>query len=244
MIRVVERLGKLLDAFTSDEPEHTLSDLARATGLNKSSAYRLLTSMEAIGLVEQRDLRWRIGSRPVALANIRLGGLDLRREALHHLRELRQAFRAAVAYSIPDGSEMIYLERLDSPEAYGVSARLGARAPIWAGASGKAVLSKMGPEEQEIRLDAEGWRRLPRELRNRVMKEVAAAERRGYCVDTGEFFDGIGGVAAAIRDPHEDPVAAISVIAPAERLSKDYVRATAARLLAAAEELEATLRTH
>jgi IclR family pca regulon transcriptional regulator len=244
VIRVVDRMSRLLDAFTPEAAEHTLTELAHATGLNKSSAYRLLTSMEAIGLVEHRDLRWRIGPRPVALANVRLGSLDLRREALHHLRELRQVFRAAIAFSVPDGSDMIYLERLDSPDAYGVSARLGARAPIWSGASGKAALSRMTPPEREARLDVEAWRRLPRQLRNRVMKRIAEAERRGYCVDTGEFFDGIGGVAAAICDPHGAPVAAISVIAPAERLTREYVHSTADRLLAATAELEATLQTH
>jgi DNA-binding IclR family transcriptional regulator len=242
VIRVVERIGQVFDAFSAEAPEHTLSELAEITGLNKSSAYRLLTSMEAIGLVERRDLRWRIGGKPVALANIRLGRLELRQEAVHHLRELRQAYRAATAFSIPDASHMIYLERLDSPEAYGVSARLGGRAPIWAGGSGKAVLSRMTPSERELRLDVEEWRRLPRSLRERVMTEVKEAEHRGYCIDTGEFFDGIGGVAVAIRDAHGDPVAAISVIAPAERLTEGYVKTVAGGLLPAAEELEATLR--
>ena len=234
-------MGRLLQVFTPETPEQTLSEIARATQINKSSAYRLLTSMEAIGLVEQRDLHWRIGRRPVSLANIRLGALDLRREATQHLHALRQALRVAVAFSIPDGSEMIYLERLDSPEAYGVSARLGARAPIWAGASGKAILSRMTAPQREHRLGVEGWHRLPRDVRDRALEAVNEAEERGYCVDTGEFFDGIGGIAAAIRDGHGDPVAAISVIVPADRLTADYVHTAAERLLTVTSELEATL---
>jgi DNA-binding IclR family transcriptional regulator len=138
---------------------------------------------------------------------------------------------------------MIYAERLDSPDALGVSARLGGRAPIWAGGSGKAILAKLDPAEREQRLDVEGWRRLPRDARDQVLAVVEAAERDGYCVDGGEFFSGIGGVAVAIADSHGDPVAALSVIFPAEQLTDALVRSAADRLLTSAAELEAGIAT-
>jgi DNA-binding IclR family transcriptional regulator len=197
--------------------------------------------------VERGDLTWRLGPKAITLATIRLGRIDLRRDALEHLRALRREFRAAVAFSLPEGSEMIYAERLDSPDALGVSARLGGRAPIWAGGSGKAILAKLDPAEREQRLDVEGWRRLPRDARDQVLAVVDAAERDGYCVDGGEFFSGIGGVAVAIADSHGDPVAALSVIFPAEQLTDALVRSAADRLLTSASELEAgmasTIRT-
>ncbi len=238
MIRVIERAGHILDAFTLDEPERTLTECAQAAALTKSSAYRLLVSLEAIGLVERRELSWRLGPRVVAMASTRLGRMDLRREAVPYLQDLRRDFRAAVAFSIPEGSDMIYLERFDSPDAYGVSARLGARARIWAGGSGKAVLSAMDPSERDLRLDLDEWRRLPREVRQRVLNEVKLAVSRGYCIDNGEFFNGIGGVAVALRDAHGDPAAALSVIVPNEQLTDDYTCAIAARLRAAADKLE------
>jgi IclR family pca regulon transcriptional regulator len=241
MIRVVERIGRVLDAFTLERPELTLTELAEATELNKSSALRLLSSLEEIGLVERRELLWRLGPRAVTLATLRLGRVELRREALPHLRELRRAFRAAVAFSVPDGADMIYMERLDSPDAYGVSARLGARNPIWAGASGRAVLAQLSPIDREMHLDAEEWARLPTDVRDRVLREVETASRRGYCVDSGDFFfQGIGGVAVAVRDTHGVPVAALSVIVRGDQLSEEHAHTIADRLLAAAAELERT----
>lgn len=239
MTQVIERVGLLLDAFTPENAELTLADFVDATGLNKSSVYRLLMSLEGIGLVERGDLSWRLGPKAITLATIRLGRVDLRRDALEHLRSLRREFRAAVAFSIPEGWEMIYAERLDSPDALGVSARLGGRAPIWAGGSGKAVLARLDPVEREQRLDVEGWRQLPRDVRDQVLSMVKATEREGYCVDPGEFFSGIGGVAVAITDSHGDPVAALSVIFPAEQLTPTTVQAVAGRLRASASELEA-----
>jgi DNA-binding IclR family transcriptional regulator len=238
MINLVDKVARILDTFTVERPALTLTECAQAAELNKSSAYRLLTSLEAVGLVERSDLLWRLGPKVVSLATVRLGSVDLRRDALAHLRELRRAFRAAVAFSLPEGSDMIYLERLDSPDAFGVSARLGGRAPMWAGGSGKAVLSRMETPEREERLDTEEWRRLPRELRERVLVELEEAAQRGYCIDHGEFFNGIGGVAVAICDSHRDPVAALSVILPNERLTSDYAQMIADRLLAVVAELE------
>jgi DNA-binding IclR family transcriptional regulator len=237
----VERVGRILDAFTFEHAELTLTECAQAAELNKTSAYRLLSSLEQVGLVERHDLRWRLGPKTVRLADVRLGRLELRREAVSHLRELRRIFRAAVAFSVPEGSHMIYLERLDSPDAYGVSARLGGRAPMWAGASGKALLSRLDADDRAARLDVDEWHRLPRDLRERVLREIDEAAARGYAVDRGEFFSGIGGAAVALRDPFGEPVAAISVIVSSEQLDAATERAISTRLRAAAAELERTL---
>jgi DNA-binding IclR family transcriptional regulator len=115
--RVVERVGSILDAFTLEHPELTLTECAQAAALNKSSVYRLLSSLEEVGLVERVDLRWRLGAKVVQLSEVRLGRIELRQEAVRHLRELRKVFRAAVAFSVPEGSHMIYLERYDSPDS-------------------------------------------------------------------------------------------------------------------------------
>ena len=238
MIRVIERAGRILDAFTLDQSGRTLTECAQAADLNKSSAHRLLVSLEAIGLVERRDHSWRLGPRVVTMASTRLGFVDLRHEALPYLRELRREFRSAVAFSIPEGSDMIYLERLDSPETLGVSARLGAMARMWAGGSGKAVLAAMDDAERKLRLDLDEWRRLPKAVRQRVLAEIELAEERGYCIDNGEFFNGIGGVAVALRDANGDPAAALSVIVSNEQLTDAYARVLAARLRVAADSLE------
>src|ERR1700723_2624483 len=61
MIQVVERAGKMLDAFTAEHAELTLTECAEATGLTKSSAHRLLTSLAEIEMVERYGTRWRLG---------------------------------------------------------------------------------------------------------------------------------------------------------------------------------------
>ena len=127
---------------------------------------------------------WRLGPKLVALAMIRLGGLELRSEALPYLPQLRHEFNSAVAFSIPDGPDMVYVERFDSPDAFGVSARLGGRAPMWSGGSGKAVLAVLGGEERTRRLDSQRWRELSKDAHERVLElDPCLPSRTGYCID-------------------------------------------------------------
>lgn len=241
VIQVVERVGALLGAFTLERPELTLTECAQKCGLTKSSAHRILASMEVVGLVERDGHRWRLGPRVVWLSTIRLGQFDLRREAVSRLEELRRTFRAAAAFSVPHGADMIYVERQESPEPFAATARLGAVAPIWAGASGRAVLSRLTDEQRTARLNVEAWHLLPHEIRQEVLDEVERAAERGYAVDAGAFFKGIAGVAVAISDTHGHPIAAISVILPSDHLGGSQVESIGSQMIALAEELEALM---
>lgn len=231
MSQAVIRIASVLRTFSVDEPVLTLAECARRSGLNKSTTHRMLQSLEEMGFTERVDDGWRLGPTLVDLAMVRLGTLEMRREAVRHLRALRDAFHAAVAFSVPEGHHMLYLERLDSPDAFGVSARLASRAPLWSGGSGRAVLSALAPDERLERLNVDEWHRLPLEIRTRIEHDVDEATLRGYAIDRGEFFDAIGGVAAAVRDPHGEPIAALSVIEPRERLTDDRIALVGERLV-------------
>lgn len=243
-VQVIERAGALLACFTAVNPSPSLSECAALAGLNKSSAYRILLSLEAIGLVERSGKRWRIGLRTVALAGVRLGQYDLRREASARLRRVGAEFRAAVALAVPAGSMMAYVERYESPEPFAPSARLGALAPIWAGAAGRAVLSRLSPAERERHLDDDEWRRLTADRRNSVLEEIERAAECGYATDAGSFFQGVAGVASPICDARGHPVATLSLIVSPERLDHGERERMGTYLLGISHELEVELASH
>jgi DNA-binding IclR family transcriptional regulator len=241
VIQVVTRVGQILGCFSAARPTVTLTECAELTGLTKSSAYRILVSLEEIGLVERHESRWRLGQRLGLLASIRQGHLELQREASPRLQALGRRFRAAVAYAVPDGDQMIYIERHESPDPVAPSARLGGRAPMWAGASGRAVLSRLSAEERQRRLDSDEWRALDEDTRRRVTEEIDRAGSVGFATDAGGFFDGVAGVAVAVRDPSGEPVATLSVIVTPERLTDSERDSIGAELVSTARQLEATM---
>jgi DNA-binding IclR family transcriptional regulator len=239
MIQVVDRVARMLGVFTPENPELTLMECATEAELTKSSAHRLLSSLEEVELVERVGTRWRLGPRIVWLATVRLGAIDLRREAIPYLRELSGIYHSASAFSVPHASDLIYLERFESPDAVGMNARLGGITPIWAGASGRAVLSRMSAAERDQRLNDARWHSLPAETRDWVVGEVAEAERVGYCVEeSSRFWPGVSGVAVAICDAHGTPIAAISVILPTDRFSRERADKIGEHLTGIARQLE------
>jgi DNA-binding IclR family transcriptional regulator len=220
MLQVVANVWRILDAFTPENPVRTLPECAAISGLTKSSAYRLILSLEEIEFVERAEVGWRLGPRVVELATRRLGNHDLRRDAAPRLAALCQRVRAAGAFSIPDGSDMVYLDRYESPEPF-MTARLGARARLWAGASGRAVLAALPDDERPVYLEVDDWKALDGKRQAKVLKELDDARQRGYAIQRGISTPGIAGVAAAIRNGAGRPVAAVALTLSPERLASD-----------------------
>ncbi len=238
MTRVIERVGSILGAFTAERGALTLTECVAATGLNKSSVLRLLVSLEEIGLVERIDSRWRLGPEIVSLAMIRRESVNLQREVVPVMRRLREEFGMSVAFSVPDRHEMLYLERLDSADAVGLSARLGARAQMWEGASGLAVLSRLSPQARERALDTDAWRGLSKRAQATIMGEVEAAAERGYALYLHpQSSIPIGGAAIAPCSLLGEPVAALSVIVMLDRFDEPMQKRIGEGLLHAARSL-------
>lgn len=236
MVQVVERVGALLSAFTEERPELSLGECAERAGLSKSSAHRLLTAMGEIGLVEQIEgARWRIGGLVVRLAAISLSHVDMRAEVTAALRALGQRYQAATAFSVPNGSEMVYVERAESPIPYAPAAKLGSTAPMWGGAAGRAVLAALHPEERAQRLADPAYAALPEDVRTSVERDIADAVATGYSVDWGRTFDEVGGVAVALGRRYE-PLAAISLILSPDRLTAELVGEIGQQMRAVADQ--------
>lgn len=239
MVQVIDRVGALLRAFSDTEAELTLGECAERSGLTKSSAHRLLASLEEIGLVERlENSSWRLGGFVLRLAAVRLSQVDLRAEVISQLRALGQRFQAATAFSVPHGPDMIYIERTDSPLPFAPSASLGSTAPMWAGAAGRAVLSAMDPADRAVHLSSPGWDSLPSDVRDSVLHDIEDASLCGYSIDRGQFFEGVAGVAVPVGRRHQ-PVAALSLILSPDRLTPALIAEMGETLLGLASRAAA-----
>lgn len=224
MGQVVDRVGLLLAGFTHEEPKLSLGECAQRAGLSKSSTHRLLGSLADIGLLERDTAgQWQIGELPLQLAAIRLSHRSMKSEATMPLKQLGERFHAATAFSVPRGTEMVYVERTQSVEPYGPSAQLGSTATMWAGASGRAVLACYPPPVRLQRLSSPAWNALDHDTQTRLLDEIEISAERGYAVDRGEYFEGVAGVAAALGSTG-DPAAAMSLMVRPDQMTPDLER--------------------
>ena len=229
-VRAAERVLDVLDVLQGAADGVSLGELARATGLPKSSAFRYLATLEARGyVVRDDDDAYRLG---LAFQPLRPRDLALLAAAARpHLEELCDRFGETINLGVLDGTRVAYLEVVESPRAVRFAARRGGRDPIHSSALGKAVAANLRDEEVRRILAVEGMpARTARTITDpdRFLRELEAVRARGHAVDNGENEEGgfcVGVYLAGCRLP-----AALSLSAPAARLEADQVDEVAAAL--------------
>jgi DNA-binding IclR family transcriptional regulator len=211
---MVERMTLILDAFNGRSARLTLEDVARHTGLPRSTAHRILDQLVRQRWLEHNAYGYGLGQRALGLGG-RDGGHGRIREAAAPLLHELQITTGLVAHlAVLDGAEVFYLDKVGGRFASSVPSRVGGRAPAHSTALGKAMLAWLEPEQVDAQLGA-GLNRLT----NRTIGDLGTLhqelhrirQRRGLAFERGESFPGIACVAAAIRG-QEGPVAGISLV--------------------------------
>lgn len=238
-VRSVTRVLDILDVLQgTGDGGVSLTKLASAAGLPKSSAFRYLATLESRQYVERDPAS---GSYRIGLAllppHLRERAL-LTRRARPALEELRDRFDETVNLGVLEASRVRYLEIIESHRMMRFAARANGLDPLHSTALGKAIASILPDDEIRLLLDREDMKQLTvRTITDpeRFMEEVAEIRRRGFAIDDGENEE--GGRCVAVPIPLPSLHAAMSVSAPMIRLSLDQVETIAAALMGAAQRI-------
>jgi DNA-binding IclR family transcriptional regulator len=213
----------ILDALAAVD-ELSLSELARRVGVAKSTAHRTCAVLARRGLVDRTEGRgYRLGLRWVEYGQLATERTAVGDQGLPLLVELRNALQETVQIGVPDGVDVVYVERVEGQRAlrYSTGSR---RSPLHRSSSGK-VLAAHNPELAEARLRAG----LPRStgytivVPDVLLAELARIRERGYARSVEETELGMSSVAVPVRDaPRGRVVAAISMVGPTARVVGDH----------------------
>jgi len=133
---------ELLSTFSFHERRLSLSELAARTGIPRATAFRLLSTLEAARFVTKAGGEYQLGLKCFMLGNVVAADLDVREIARPHLVALRDATRETTQIAILDHWQVVYLERVPSPQPVGfMRARTGAILPAYCTALGKTLLA-------------------------------------------------------------------------------------------------------
>lgn len=210
----------LLECFELDE-ELGVSEVARRLGVAKSTAHRLLTTLCARDLAEKNPETgmYRLGLRLYELGQLAVGRHRLRRHALPLMEELRQITGCTVHLAIPDGPDVVYVERLESLKGMPLFIDVGRRFPAHATSSGRAIAA-FDPDLAQARREA-GFQS-SRGGKITCLREFETAleqvRRTGVALQRDEVVLGLTAVAAPIRGQDGSAHAAISLVG----LTSDY----------------------
>jgi DNA-binding IclR family transcriptional regulator len=224
IVSTPKTVGKALALLNlvADRPGLTLSELSREAELPPPTAHRLLRTLEVHGLLRQDPTnRYRLGSHCLSLGSRFLEGVDLRSEAHPRLTWLMEVTGETAHVGVPDGVEVVYVDKVETRHPVRMFSRIGARSPMHSTAMGKAILAFGEPELVQRVIDAGLPRRTPNTIteRRRFRTELKRTRERGYAIDDIENEEGIRCVGAPILAEQVHPVGAISVAGPASRIT-------------------------
>ena len=220
-VRAVERALDILSCFTRNEPVRSLTQIAERVGMSKSTVHRLLATLESKRFITRDKVTglYRLGFRFVEMAS--LVDKDLQQWAQPFLQRLSEECGETVDMSVLDGSSVIYLYVVESPQRVKIAAAVGQRLPAFCTASGRALLAYL-PDDQVEKILAEG---LPRYTDKSpgsveaVLELLAVTRERGFAVSEREYEEEINAVAAPILGNDNRPLAAIAIVGPSYRLT-------------------------
>jgi IclR family KDG regulon transcriptional repressor len=228
-VRAVDRALDILLCFTREEPARSLTQIAESIHMSKTTVHRLLATLENKRFIIRDTTTglYRLGLRFIEMASIVLQDVELHRWAQPYLQRLALEYEETVDLSILDGSHVIYLEVIESPQRVKLAAAVGQRLPAFFTASGKALLAYL-PEEQAQKIISDnmaGASNHPAVSIPEAMADLRTTAQRGYAISEQEYEEEINAVAAPIFDKDKNPIASIAIVGPSFRLSKDRLPA-------------------
>jgi DNA-binding IclR family transcriptional regulator len=243
-IQAVDRAATLLKTVADSRQPLTVVELANATGLNRSTAWRLLATLDQHGLVERDPVTQRYSVGYAILQMAASGDHDaLVRRARPVLARLATTTGETASLAVAKRFDLVYVDQVEPPHVMSPN-WLGRSAALHATSSGKAFLAWLPPKEREALLTPARLKRFTDTTittRKLLEDEFAEVRRNGYSVCVGELEETLFGASAAVLNMRERPVAIISVWGPQHRVPRERLPEIGEQAVNAAVEIKALL---
>ncbi|MGH9109638.1 MAG: IclR family transcriptional regulator [Acidimicrobiales bacterium] len=235
----VERAADVLLLFGRGlSPRLGVTEIATKLELSKASVHRILASLRNKGMVEldPTSRKYSLGPVVMSLGLAYLDQLDLRAVAAAELAGLSRQTNETATLSIRSGHSRVYIDQATPDCEVLMSVQIGVPHPLHAGASSKALLAHLPPDEIEGYLAGPLPMLTPTTVVDpvRLRRQLAEIRQRGWARSVGERQPGAASLAAPILDFRHNPLAVISVCGPAERFEPRIETCTRHLLAAAA----------
>ncbi|MEU8820570.1 IclR family transcriptional regulator [Actinoplanes sp. NPDC048796] len=241
---VLARAARILQAFTPEEPELSVSEIGRRARLHVATASRLIAALVEQGLLARAaNGKVRIGVRLWELAQRASPTLGLREAAMPFLEDLHAVIGHHVQLGVLDGGEVLFVERLSARDAVINVTRIAGRLPLHASSAGLVLLAYAPHELQEQVIAGPLPAFTPETITapGRLRRVLDGIRRQGHVVSSGHIHADASGVAVPVRaspDPASSVVAGLSAIVPNDGRAPQLLPA----LLAAARGIARHLR--
>jgi DNA-binding IclR family transcriptional regulator len=234
--QAVSRAVSILKVFESANSGLTAVQIANQLNLNRSTVHRLLSVLEAEGLVardttfngEARNSAYRLGPTLVSLGGLALRQINLRAIALPQLRALAHKSGETVDLELLVGSDVMIIEEVQGEHMLrvGVGDNVGSRYPAHATSTGKLLLAGLSEAELKATLPNKLAALTPFTVTDKqiLRDQIAEARRLGWASSWEELEIGLVAIGAPITGRDGEPIAAVSVSGPTARIDRSQIK--------------------
>jgi DNA-binding IclR family transcriptional regulator len=219
------KAGRLLDLFTANAPEWGVSEVASSLGIPRSTAHSLLTGLTEVGLLQvRRRGRYELGWRAFELGELQRSSSALISAAHPVIETTARRLGETVCVGVLLRGSVLFVDKVVGDDPLSVlGPRVGARYEAHGFPSGRLLLAARPPDEVERQLRAQPLR-TPSTRRlvdvDQLMGQLRDIRNTGIAIDSGESIQDVGCLAAGVRGPRGEVVAAVSISAPLRRFTQ------------------------
>lgn len=213
-----------------------VTEISKQIDINKSSVYRILSTLAQYGYIEQDEEtgRYKLGYMFLEVSSKLLDSIDLRAEARPFLQELENETNEVIHLVVYDQGEVVYIEKLEGNETLRMHSKVGKRAPMHCTSVGKAILAhQLSGVVHEI-LDRKG---MPMHTEKTItdkdafFQELVQVKQEGYALDLEENEHGITCIAVPIFDHQGKVTAAVSISGPTMRMTEERLQQLKSKII-------------
>ena len=240
-VQALDRGLKIL-AIVAEGDALSLSEVAAQSGIAASTAYRMLTTLAAHGMVEfdTSDQLWSIG-----VETYRMGAAFLRRRKLVDrarivMQELMEKTGETANLGVAEDDCVVFVSQVETHQAIRAFFRPGTRSPFHASGIGKAILAHVRPDRVAAIIASTGLQSFTGKTLSQAQElsaDLAEIRVRGWSVDDEERYPGMRCVAAAIFNEFGEPIGGISISGPTVRVTPERIAALGPEVRTAAASI-------
>jgi IclR family KDG regulon transcriptional repressor len=246
-VQALERALDILDCFSFQKREQGLSEISEETGLNMTTAKRLIANLTSRGYLQQipDSKRYQLGMRLFELGGIVFSSFSLRKVAANHLTRLQNETGTTVLLGAIMDDQLVYVDKREGNAMIRISSDIGWRRPLHYGMLGMVLMAYL--DSAHIR---EILKRHPLEKHtpNTITDEDAFSIRleqirkNGFVFEREEAVEGVIGIAAPVRDYTRQVIASLGVAIPMIKSnSEKNFEKTVERVVATCDEISSDL---
>lgn len=231
----VVKAFSLLECFSSGQTEWGVTELAREINSNKSTVYRLLTTLEKLGAIRQNpdNEKYNLGLKLFELGN----HVPINQTFLSYTHPAIEQVAASITETVHIGvlkeGKVFYVDKVESPLGLKISTQIGSFRPSHCTGLGKVLLAYASPEQVDMVIEKEGLASVTKHSitsKKALLKELEQIRSKGYALDREEFEIGLICLAIPVFNNKGEVIAGLSASGPSSRFREEAIDEYVAKL--------------